>query len=73
MGDEDAALRDKLSKLSPGEEKVHALIAGVQGISADWQGFRTFYELLPVILDDDALRARLAESYRASRALDREA
>jgi AcrR family transcriptional regulator len=73
MSDEDAQLRERLAKMPAGRKRVHGLIEGLQHISADWPGFRAFYEMLPVIMGDDVLRERLAQSYRASRLLDKDA
>lgn len=71
MEDEDTDLRQRLEEISDPEARVDALLDAQRSISADWLGFRAFYELLPHIMHDDSMRARLAESYRSSRELDR--
>jgi AcrR family transcriptional regulator len=71
MADGDAELRAELEGIGEPDERVTALLDAQQEISADWRGFRAFYELLPNIMQDDVMRARLAESYRSSRELAR--
>ena len=71
MEDEDTDLRQRLEEISDPEARVDALLDAQRSISADWLGFRAFDELLPHIMHDDSMRARLAESYRSSRELDR--
>lgn len=70
MEDEDAELQAELAAIPDGNDRVAALLEAQRHISADWRGFRAFYELLPNIMHDDAMRARLAEAYRSSRAID---
>jgi AcrR family transcriptional regulator len=71
MEDEDTGLRAELEAIADPNERVARLLDAQHEISADWRGFRAFYELLPHIMQDDVMRARLAESYRSSRELDR--
>ncbi len=71
MEDEDVGLRGELAAIADPGARVAALLDAQREISADWRGFRAFYELLPHIMHDDVMRARLAESYRSSRELDR--
>jgi AcrR family transcriptional regulator len=71
MDDEDADLRAELEAIADPSERVARLLDAQHEISADWRGFRAFYELLPHIMQDELMRARLAESYRSSRELDR--
>jgi AcrR family transcriptional regulator len=72
MDAEDEALRDHLEGIDDPEERVRKLIDEQREISADWRGFRAFYELLPHIMRDDRLREDLAADYAKSRALDRQ-
>lgn len=72
MDAEDEALRDHLEGIDDPEERVRKLIDEQRQISADWRGFRAFYELLPHIMRDDRLREDLAADYAKSRALDRQ-
>ena len=71
MEEGDADLQAALETIPDPEARVAALLDAQRGISADWQGFRAFYELLPHIMHDDVMRGRLAEAYRSSRELDR--
>jgi AcrR family transcriptional regulator len=71
MDAEDEALRERLEGIEQPEERVRALIDEQRQISADWRGFRAFYELLPHIMRDDRLREGLAADYARSRELDR--
>ena len=72
MESEDEALRVRLDEIEEPVERVRALIDEQRHISADWQGFRAFYELLPNIMRDERLRADLAADYAKSRELDRQ-
>ena len=72
MDAEDEALRERLEGIKEPEERVSALIDEQRQISADWRGFRAFYELLPHIMRDDRLRHDLAADYAKSRELDRQ-
>ena len=72
MESEDQALRERLAEIEAPGERVPALIDEQRRISADWQGFRAFYELLPNIMRDEQLRADLAADYAKSRELDRQ-
>jgi AcrR family transcriptional regulator len=72
MQSEDEALRERLDEIESPDERVRALIDGQRQISADWRGFRAFYELLPHIMRDERLRADLAVDYAKSRELDRQ-
>ena len=72
MESEDEALRERLDEIEEPGERVLALIDEQRHISADWQGFRAFYELLPNIMRDERLRADLAADYAKSRELDRQ-
>ena len=72
MSEGDAALRQKLAEVAGSADRVLALLETQREISADWRGFRAFFELLPHIMHDDQMRTRLAESYRSSRELDRQ-
>lgn len=72
MAAEDEALRERLDEIEEPESRVRALIDEQRQISADWRGFRAFYELLPHIMRDDRLRDDLAASYAESRELDRQ-
>jgi AcrR family transcriptional regulator len=72
MDAEDQALREHLEGIEAPEERVRALIDEQRQISADWRGFRAFYELLPHIMRDDRLREELAADYAKSRELDRQ-
>ena len=72
MSEGDAALRQKLAEVADSADRVLALLETQREISADWRGFRAFFELLPHIMHDDQMRTRLAESYRSSRELDRQ-
>jgi AcrR family transcriptional regulator len=72
MDAEDEALREHLEGIEEPEERVRALIDEQRQISADWRGFRAFYELLPHIMRDDRLREGLATDYAKSRELDRQ-
>ena len=64
MDAEDEALRDHLEGIDEPEERVSALIDEQRQISADWRGFRAFYELLPHIMRDDRLRGRSGRRLR---------
>ena len=70
MSEGNAALKAKLADAADSADGVPALLETQRQISADWRGFRAFFELLPHIMHDDQMRARLAESYRSSRELD---
>ena len=72
MQSEDAALRKRLEAIEEAEPRVRALIDEQRQISADWRGFRAFYELLPHIMRDERLRADLSADYATSRELDRQ-
>jgi AcrR family transcriptional regulator len=72
MDAEDEALREHLEGIEEPEERVRTLIDEQREISADWRGFRAFYELLPHIMRDDRLREDLAADYAKSRELDRQ-
>jgi AcrR family transcriptional regulator len=72
MDAEDEALRGRLEGIEEPEERVRTLIDEQRQISADWRGFRAFYELLPHIMRDDRLREDLAADYAKSRELDRQ-
>jgi AcrR family transcriptional regulator len=72
MDAEDEALREHLEGIEEPEERVRTLIDEQRQISADWRGFRAFYELLPHIMRDDRLREHLAADYAKSRELDRQ-
>ncbi len=72
MQSEDAALRERLDAIESPDERVRALIDEQRQISADWRGFRAFYELLPHIMRDERLRGDLAADYAQSRELDRQ-
>lgn len=72
MDPQDAALRERLGQIVEAEERVGALLAEEEEVSADWRGFRAFYELLPHVMRDDRLRKDLAASYTTSRELDRQ-
>ena len=71
MEEGDTDLQAALETVPDPEARVAALLDAQRDISADWRGFRAFYELLPHIMHDDVMRGRLAESYRSSRELDR--
>ena len=71
MNDADADLQAELAAVVEPDERVATLLDAQREISADWRDFRAFYELLPHIMQDDVMRARLAESYRSSRELGR--
>jgi AcrR family transcriptional regulator len=72
MEAEDEALRERLAEIDEPGERVRALIEEQRQISADWRGFRAFYELLPNIMRDERLREVLAADYAKSRELDRQ-
>jgi len=72
MQSEDAALRERLDKIESPDERVCVLIDEQRQISADWRGFRAFYELLPRIMRDERLRAGLAADYAEARELNRQ-
>jgi len=72
MDAEDEVLRNHLEGIEEPEERVRTLIDEQRQISADWRGFRAFYELLPHIMRDDRLREDLAADYAKSRELDRQ-
>jgi AcrR family transcriptional regulator len=72
MDVEDQVLRERLGEIEEPGERVRALIDEQRQISADWRGFRAFYELLPHIMRDDRLRDDLAADYAKSRELDRQ-
>jgi len=72
MDAEDEVLRERLDEIEEPDERVRALIDEQRHISADWRGFRAFYELLPHIMRDDRLRVDLAADYAKSRELDRQ-
>jgi AcrR family transcriptional regulator len=72
MDAEDEVLREHLEGIAEPEERVRTLIDEQRQISADWRGFRAFYELLPHIMRDDRLREDLAADYAKSRELDRQ-
>jgi AcrR family transcriptional regulator len=72
MDAEDEALREHLEGIEEPEERVRTLIDEQRQISADWRGFRAFYELLPNIMRDERLREVLAADYAKSRELDRQ-
>ena len=71
MAKDEDDLRTALPAIADPGERVDALLDIQYEISADWRGFRAFYELLPHIMQDDVMRARLAESYVSARELDR--
>jgi AcrR family transcriptional regulator len=71
MDAEDEVLRARLDEIQEPGERVRALLDEQRHISADWRGFRAFYELLPNIMRDDRLREVLAADYAKSRELDR--
>ena len=66
MEAEDEALRERLEEIEEPDERVRALIDEQRQISADWRGFRAFYELLPNIMRDERLREDLAADYAKS-------
>jgi AcrR family transcriptional regulator len=72
MEAEDEALRERLAEIDEPGARVRALIDEQRQISADWRGFRAFYELLPHIMRDERLREVLAADYAKSRELDRQ-
>ena len=72
MDAEDEVLREHLEGIEEPEERVRTLIDEQRQISADWRGFRAFYELLPHIMRDGRLREDLAADYAKSRELDRQ-
>jgi len=72
MEAEDETLREHLEGIEEPDERVRTLIDEQRQISADWRGFRAFYELLPNIMRDDRLREVLAADYARSRELDRQ-
>ena len=72
MDAEDDVLRERLAEIDEPGERVRALIDEQRQISADWRGFRAFYELLPNIMRDERLREVLAADYARSRELDRQ-
>jgi AcrR family transcriptional regulator len=72
MDAEDEVLRERLDEIEEPRERVRALIDEQRQISADWRGFRAFYELLPHIMRDERLREDLATDYAKSRELDRQ-
>jgi AcrR family transcriptional regulator len=72
MRSEDAVLRERLEAIEEAELRVRALIDEQRQISADWRGFRAFYELLPHIMRDERLRAGLSADYAEARELDRQ-
>ena len=72
MQSDDEALRKRLEEIEEPEPRVRALIDEQRRISADWRGFRTFYELLPHLMRDQRLRAGLSADYAKSRELDRQ-
>jgi AcrR family transcriptional regulator len=72
MDAEDEVLRERLREIEEPGERVRALIDEQRQISADWRGFRAFYELLPHIMRDERLRRDLAADYAKSRELDRQ-
>jgi len=72
MEAEDEALRERLAEIDEPGARVRALIDEQRQISADWRGFRAFYELLPNIMRDERLREVLAADYARSRELDRQ-
>ena len=72
MDAEDEVLRERLAEIDDPGERVRALIDEQRQISADWRGFRAFYELLPNIMRDERLREVLAADYAKSRELDRQ-
>ena len=72
MDAEDEVLRERLAEIEEPGQRVRALIDEQRQISADWRGFRAFYELLPHIMRDDQLRDGLAADYAKSRELDRQ-
>ena len=72
MHSEDAALRVRLDEIDAPDERLRELIDVQRQISADWRGFRAFYELLPHIMRDERLRTGLAVDYAESRELNRQ-
>jgi AcrR family transcriptional regulator len=72
MDAEDEVLRERLDEIEEPGERVRTLIDEQRQISADWRGFRAFYELLPHIMRDERLREDLATDYAKSRELDRQ-
>ena len=72
MDAEDETLRERLEGIEEPGERVRTLIDEQRQISADWRGFRAFYELLPNIMRDERLREDLAADYAKSRELDRQ-
>ena len=53
--------------LPVGEQRIHALIGPEEHISSDVQGLRAFFEILPHVLRDPNLRARIARLYSGYR------
>jgi TetR/AcrR family fatty acid metabolism transcriptional regulator len=61
--DANRALIDVTKGLPAGEERLHALVDHEARISADIASFRAFFEILPHVLRDEDLRARVARLY----------
>ena len=61
--DEYVASETRMTNLDPAELTPH-LVEEMRAIVGTTQEFRAFYELLPRVLRDDALRARMLPLYR---------
>ena len=61
--DANRALIDVTEGLPVGERRLHALVDHEARISADIASFRAFFEILPHVLRDEALRSRVARLY----------
>ena len=61
--DANRGLIEETAAMPGGEARVHALIDGESRISADAESFQSFFEVLPHVLRDPDLRARVAGLY----------
>jgi AcrR family transcriptional regulator len=56
-----------LSELPPGPQRVQALLSADRRLAADSAAFQDFFRLLPHVLQDEELRARVAALYETYR------
>jgi len=62
--DQSLAAVEQSRELPSGPERLHALVAADRQLVDDRDGFRDFFALLPHVVQDDDLRARVAALYR---------
>jgi len=67
--DQSLVAVEQTRELPSGPERVHALVAGDRRLVEDRDAFRDFFALLPHVVQDDDLRARIAALYEWYREL----